>query len=109
MTHENQLKILASMVDEVEYDEDTLSAYLDLAGDVIRNRLYPYMDADDEDTPVPAKYHMLQVDIASVLFAKRGAEGQTTHDENGVKRVYASAGVPEEMLSQIAPFVGVIR
>jgi hypothetical protein len=51
---------------------------------------------------------MLQCEIAAYLLNKRGAEGQTSHTENGITRNYGGADVPESMLSSIIPRVGVM-
>lgn len=106
MTDTEKLSMLMVQVDEVEASQSLLLTYLTMAEDIILNRLYPFMEQMEEDPVLPRKYHMLQVRIAAVLFNKRGAEGQTTHDENGVKRVYSAADVPDELLSEITPFVG---
>ena len=42
------------------------------------------------------------------MFAKRGAEGETAHSENGVSRTYASANVSEDLLKEITPKGSVI-
>lgn len=109
MTEPMKLKMLSQMVDEVEYDEELLPIYLDMAAEIVLNTMYPFRENDSDDLPVPPKYHMAQVEIAAVLFSKRGAEGQMTHDENGVKRVYAASSVPTELLQRITPYVGAIR
>lgn len=86
-------------------DNDALlTAYLDLAGEAILNRCYPFADHHGED--VPAKYSNLQLDIAVYLFNKRGAEGQLVHSENGISRTYESADVPESMLKRVVPYAG---
>ena len=90
-------------------DNDTvLSTYLSFAGDAIINRAFPYAK-DDEELEVPRKYQLLQVQIAAFLLDKRGAEGQVRHDENGISRTFASADIPDDMLSQIVAHVGVIE
>lgn len=99
------LKILSDMQHANEQEEDTLSAYLSLAEQEILRRAYPY---DVEEAEIPAVYEMLQIKIALYLWSKRGAEGQTSHSENGISRGYGSADIPEEMLSQIVPKVGVL-
>lgn len=104
MTVEQQLSILKRMTEET--DAAMLSCYLAAAGEKICNRCYPF--AHDR-LDVPAKYHYLQVEIACYLFNKRGAEGQTSHNENGVNRSYESASVPESMLKNVVPFVSVFQ
>ena len=82
-----------------------LSALLDFAGQKILNRCYPYDDAVQD---VPARYELLQVEIAVELYSKIGAEGQKTHNENGISRAWESADVSPSRLSEITPFVGVL-
>ena len=42
------------------------------------------------------------------MLNKRGAEGQTSHSENGISRSYENADIPESMLKSIIPFCGVL-
>ena len=105
MTKEEMIARLNGM--GMEDDFMVLSTYLDIAGEAIINRLYPYAK-DDEELTVPRKYQGLQVEICAYLVNKRGAEGQISHSENGIVRGYGSADIPDEMLSRIVPMVGVI-
>jgi hypothetical protein len=107
MTEVEKLSLLRIMVEqpnEGAWTDDILISYLTLAGQKIINRAYPY---DDTVTEVPRRYGYLQCDIANYLLNKRGAEGQTAHSENGINRSYESADVPESMLSEVIPHVGV--
>jgi hypothetical protein len=104
MSHEEKLQLLKAMVGESDTDE-VLLAYLNIAGRKIINRAYPY---DHEVTEVPTRYDFLQCEIAAYLLNKRGAEGQTSHSENGISRSYESADVPESLLGAITPMVGVL-
>jgi hypothetical protein len=85
--------------------EEVLLAYLNIAGSKIINRAFPYGTDDQE---VPTRYDFLQCEIAAYLLNKRGAEGQTSHSENGISRSYESADVPESLLGAVTPCVGVI-
>ena len=109
MTEVEKLTLLRAMVGTPNTDEnwsdDVLISYLTIAGEKIINRAYPY---DDTVTEVPRRYSYLQCEIANYLLNKRGAEGQTAHSENGVNRSYESADVPESMLSEVTPHVGVL-
>ena len=78
---------------------------LQFAGQKILNQRYPY---DDTKTEVPARFLQLQLRIAIELYAKMGAEGQTTHNENGINRAWESADVAQGLLSEIVPVVGVV-
>ena len=78
-----------------------LSDYLIVAGYEILSRCYPFGYKECEK--VPKCYEVLQCKIAAYLINKQGAEGQTSHSENGISRSYESGGVPESFLGQITP------
>jgi len=103
MTEQEKLTALKAMVGGSDTDE-VLSTYLLIAGKKIIARAYPYKD---DVTEVPSKYDTLQLEIAAYLLNKRGAEGQTSHSENGISRSYENADVPASMLKAITPHVGV--
>lgn len=99
-----KLKVLLGIRD-TSHDEE-LNVYLDLSGRAIINKAYPF---DDSVEVVPKKYEPLQVEIAVMLWNKRGAEGENYHAENGINRTYDSSYIPKDMLKQVIPFCGVIR
>ena len=109
MTEVDKLSLLRAMVgqpaDSENWSDDVLISYLRLAGEKVINRAYPF---DDTVTEVPRRYGALQCEIANYLLNKRGAEGQTSHSENGVNRTYENADVPESLLSNITPFIEVL-
>lgn len=102
MTDTEKLAMLKAMVGGSD-TEEVLSTYLSLAGRKIIAKAYPYKD---DVTEVPTKYDFLQVEIAAYMLNKRGAEGQTSHTENGITRQYENADVPASMLKAITPHVG---
>lgn len=102
MSLEEKLMALETMTGES--DQDTLLLYLQMAGEAIIARAYPFRDNVRQ---VPRQYSRLQIEIAGYLLNKRGAEGETAHNENGINRSYESASVPESMLSRVVPFAGV--
>lgn len=105
---ENKLILLRTMVgqsDSENWTDEVLLAYLDIAGREIIRRAYPFKN---DITEVPEKYNTLQCEIATYLLNKRGAEGETSHSENGISRSYENAGIPESMLKSVIPFCGVI-
>lgn len=110
MTEGKKQEMLRILIGDSKAKEDqyTLSAYLDMAGAKVLERLYPYKENWD-GLEVPDKYAMLQLKIAAYMLNKRGAEGQVQHIENGVHRNYGDADVPESMLSSVAPFIGIPR
>ena len=98
------LRVMVGQPNTGEWADDVLISYLAIAGEKILNRAYPY---DDTVKEVPRRYGYLQCEIAAYLLNKRGAEGQVSHSENGISRTYGSADVPESMLSEVTPHVGV--
>lgn len=102
----SMLRVMVGQPNEGDWADDVLNSYLAIAGQAIINRAYPYDDA--EDRAVPRRYAYLQCEIANYLLNKRGAEGQTSHSENGINRSYESASIPASMLSEVIPHVGVI-
>lgn len=101
MTESEKLSHLKVM--SGEDDETVLRTFLELAGQKVISRAYPF---HKNITQVPEKYEMNQIEIACYLINKQGAEGQVSHNENGINRTYESGGVPESMLIDIIPFAG---
>ena len=101
-----KLEQLKSLLGISGTDEDALLlTLLSISAQKILDRVYPY---DSTVTEVPNRYAMKQVEIAVYLYNKRGAEGQTAHNENGINRTYESADVPESLMRGITPYVGVV-
>ena len=109
MTSADKLALCRAMVgqpaDAVDWSDEVLQSYLTLAGQKIIRRAYPY---DDTVIEVPRRYSYLQCEIATYLLNKRGAEGETAHSENGVSRTYENADVPESMLRDVVPYIGLV-
>ena len=108
MPDAEKLVMLRTMVgneESLDWSDDVLLTYLAIAGQKIINRAYPYRDDVDE---VPTRYGLLQCEIAAYLLNKRGAEGETSHSENGISRSYESADVPESLLGNVVPFCSMI-
>lgn len=105
-----KLAELRLILDPVDDDDSTLLSYLAQAKDVILNRMYPYMDDDAYGSmDIPKRYESKQIRVAAYLLNKRGAEGETQHIENGIHRNYKSSDVPEDMLWDVFPAVGIPR
>lgn len=103
MTEAEKIATLKVMCDET--DETLLSTYLGIARDAIFQKAYPYHDWPDE---VPDKYEEIQLEAASYLINKRGAEGESVHLENTIHRHYTDADIPTTLLRRVTPMAGVI-
>ena len=101
MTQLERLKIrITESINDIELED-----ILESAKAVILSRRFPFGEQPDE---LENKYKDLQIRIAVEMIAKRGAEGETSHSENGVSRSYSSASVSEELLREITPKAGVV-
>lgn len=71
-------------------------------GEINRCRKFTPTDVKLYDT----KYEYLIIPMCVSAIAKIGAEGQTSHSENGITRYYgASNDYPKELLQQIIPLI----
>lgn len=100
-------KRLLNLSDTTEYD-DLINDYLLIAKRTILNKVFQY-GYDLDTTDVPTQYDLLQCEIATYLFNKRGAEGETSHSENGITRNYEDSDLPNSLLKQVVPKVGVLK
>lgn len=98
-------KIAMAKVLSGETDDLTVSTCLKIAGSKICRKAFPF---DPSMLEVPKQYDYLQVEIAVYLLNKRGAEGETSHSENGISRTYEDGDIPPTLLRQIVPVCGVL-
>jgi hypothetical protein len=85
--------------------DEELEDLLESAKAVILSRRFPFGEVPDE---IENRYKDLQIRIAVEMYNKKGAEGQTSHSENGISRSFASASVSEDLLREITPKGGVV-
>ena len=82
-------------------DEDMiLLDLLESAKNIIMEIRYPLSDFPDE---LENRYKGLQIDIAIDLYNKQGAEGETSHSENGISRTYGAENVSSDLIARITP------
>ena len=104
MTNEEKITRLAVLISPDTAEEELLASLIEIAEGIVLDRRYPF--GYPEGTKVEARYEHIQIQIATELFAKRGAEGQTAHGENGISRSYESADVSPSLLKRIVPVCG---
>lgn len=105
MTDEAKIVLVRNMTDEA--DTDIISAYLDLAGDAVYHAADPYKTMDK--AALLEEYGGVQAKAAAYYINKRGADGERTHNENGINRGYENADLPDSLLREITPIAGVAR
>ena len=101
MTQLERLKIrITENVSDIELED-----LLESAKAVILSRRFPFGEQPPE---IENRYKDLQIRIAVEMYNKQGAEGETSHSENGISRSYANAGVSEDLLREITTKAGVV-
>lgn len=88
-----------------EADEAVLEDYLEQAKCAIMARRYPFEEWPEE---LENRYLDLQYRCALALYQKRGGQFEISHSENGTSRAWASEDIPESLLNEVTPFVGVV-
>lgn len=99
MTDNEKIEMLLAL--SHEDDRGAAANYLLMARSRIMQRRYPFGVKDE--TKMPSEYDELQVQLANTMWAKEGAEGESTHYEGTVKRVYED---DDALLSQVLPYIG---
>ncbi len=60
------------------------------------------------ETVLEDRYLDLQYRCAIDLYNRTGGEGQTSHSENGISRVWGAEWISQELLNEVTPMVGVV-
>ena len=94
---ELQLLELKKQVGSPSGEDEILQYCLDNASEIICNIR--------NSNRVERKYLSAQISIAIELYNRRGAEGQISHNENGVDRMYDRGHVSNSVLSRITPMI----
>lgn len=81
-------------------EELLLLDLLEAAKNIIMEIRYPFSDFPDE---LENRYKGLQIDIAIDLYNKQGAEGEISHNENGISRTYGAENVSSDLIARITP------
>lgn len=103
MEIDDKVSKLQAMTGILNLGQDFFVVYLDLAKSKILNTLYPF-GIPEGVTDIPDRFIPNQLEIATYLINKRGAEGETAHSENGISRTYENADIPKALLEDILPY-----
>ena len=97
-----KLQMIKNLLGITHSDEDTiLQTYLTMAEKEI---ITWYYGANTDVTTVPSKFEMIQVQAVVIGFNLNGAEGQTTHTENGIGRAFKYADMIEYIHAHVPSF-----
>lgn len=100
MTIEERLE---KMLPEATSDERAV--LIELSKETVLNRRYPFGYPDG--TEVEPRYVTVQLRVAMELYNRQGAEGQTSHTENGISRIFDTANISPNLLKSIVPMAKV--
>jgi hypothetical protein len=93
-----RVKVRLRITGEVE--DSMLTELLTSALDVI-NDIRQYTPT--AEAIVEPQYESIAVEMTVALYSKLGAEGEVSHSENGISRVYDSSSFPASLLARIIP------
>lgn len=82
-------------------DSDLLGEYLNMAETEIIAWMYSSYPSIPEGATMPPKYEQIQISAVIAALSVQGAEGETTHIENGVHNYFKY----EDMVSYIRQHV----
>ena len=99
-----KLEKLKVLISPETASDDLLLYLLEQADGIVLNRRYPFGVPDGAE--LSAFHQLIQIRVAVELFSKMGAEGQTSHDENGIRRTWEAGDVSPSLLRQIVPVCG---
>ena len=103
MTLEERIEKMKIMLGEdgIEITDEDCQTYLDLANEKLLTHRYPFGTTLVEIEP---QYEYQRIELAIVLYNRRGGEGEEYHKENGVDRRYRTEA---QILKSIPKFAGV--
>lgn len=101
MTSAEKLAAFKVLISPDTDTDEVLTSMLAAAESLILNRMYPFGYEDSQ--VVPKRYEQIQLQLAVELYTKRGAEGQSSHSENGISRSWTEKS---PLLSRIVPHCG---
>lgn len=98
------VQLMLGECDGLKLTDDVIKVYLKAAENAILKRLYPF---ESERRHLPFQYETDQCELAVRYISRRGAEGETAHNENSINRTYGSAD-DGDILARIVPFAKIV-
>lgn len=106
MTSAEKITMVKTLVEnDSTATDEIVTVYLNLACSTMLKRLYP-LHPEKMTEALPVIYETDQCELAARYFLRRGAQGETNHEENGVNRTYGSVN-DEDILQRLTPFAKV--
>lgn len=89
-----------------EITNDDINVLLELSKGVILNERYPFGEYplnDLGETYVEDRHKEIQVQMCIEMYNRRGSEGETQRNENGISRTYDTADISKSLVGKILP------
>lgn len=86
--------------------DETIAAMLDIANDAILDRLYCASGRPEGVDTIPRDCMPILVNSVVISYSQIGAEGELSHNEDGVSRDYNYSNMLEYINRHVIPFVG---
>jgi len=107
MTNAEKLAMVKTMMGITDDTEDTvITNYLTCAEREILTWRYSYGNQIPESVPV--EYEMTQIHAVIAGFNQRGAENQTSHNENGISRSFSYADMVGYIRNNVIPLCKIL-
>lgn len=87
------------LIDGSEQDA-LLEILIEQSKDIVTKEYFGYADIP-EQWVFPESFTYVGLEVATHLYNKVGIEGQVSHKEQGIERVYAEGGVPRHLFDQL--------
>lgn len=108
MTETEKIDMVISFLeDDSMVSEDKLSVYLEAASKEIIAWRYSY-SGQSAPEEVPPEYEMTQVHAVIAGYTQSGAEGQSSHSENGISRTFRYGDMLHYIRANVIPLAGVV-
>lgn len=95
------LSLLKAKLNINESDQDALlNLLINQAKDIVTKEYFAYAEIPD-DWDFPETFTYVGLEVATHLYNKVGIEGQTSHKEQGIDRVFQEGGIPRHLFDQL--------
>lgn len=101
MTNEEKIAKLEVLISPDTASDDLLLYLLEQAEGICLNRRYPF--GAPEGASLSPLHEQIQLRVAVEIFSKMGADGQLSHQENGVMRTWEAGDISPSLLRAIVP------
>lgn len=104
MTDYEKITTVKVLIGGCDIEDEVVKAYLQMAENAMLRRLYPFSTTQQV---LPTQYDMDQCELAMRYYNRRGAEGETSHNENSINRTYGSVD-DSDILNRLVPYAKVM-